>query len=92
MDQRVERISALLREAAETHHIVYRISDGEDPDWASWYSNWLTSLSELGDLLGGDVVRSHLTHDLVALDRAYTAESPSEDWERWYADRLLAGT
>ena len=39
----------------------------------------------------GDPV-DRLTHDLVALDRAYTAESPSEAWERWYANRLLAGT
>jgi hypothetical protein len=29
------RIAALLHEAAETHHVVYRITDGEDPDWAS---------------------------------------------------------
>ena len=27
-----ERIAALLHEAAETHHVVYRIVDGEDPD------------------------------------------------------------
>ena len=29
------KISALLHEAAETHHLVYRITDGDDPDWAS---------------------------------------------------------
>ena len=32
-------ISPLLHEAAETHHRVYRIADGEDPDWASWYAD-----------------------------------------------------
>jgi hypothetical protein len=36
-----ESISALLHEAAETHHIVYRIVDGDDPDWVSWYADWL---------------------------------------------------
>ena len=30
-------IAELLHEAAETHHVVYRIVDGDDPDWASWY-------------------------------------------------------
>ena len=30
-------VAALLHEAAETHHVVYRIVDGVDPDWASWY-------------------------------------------------------
>jgi len=29
-------IAALLQEAAETHHRVYRITDGTDDDWASW--------------------------------------------------------
>jgi hypothetical protein len=31
------KVADLLHEAAETHHIVYRISDGTDPDWASFY-------------------------------------------------------
>ena len=30
-----DRIEALLHDAAETHHIVYRIVDGDDPDWAT---------------------------------------------------------
>jgi hypothetical protein len=53
-------ISQLLHEAAGTHHRVYRMADGEDPDWASWYADWLISLSELPDLLGTRPVRSEL--------------------------------
>ena len=82
------RIAALLHEAAETHHTVYRIVDGDDPDWASWYADWLLDLSELSDLLGARPVRSHLVHALVELDRRYTAEEPGEPWEDWYAGRL----
>jgi hypothetical protein len=82
-----DRISALLHEAAETHHVVYRITDGDDPDWASWYADWLLNLSELPDLLGARPVRSHLVHALVQLDRDYTAEQPGEPWEGWYAAR-----
>ena len=81
-------ISALLGEAAETHHVVYRIVDGDDPDWASWYADWLLNLSELPELLGTTPVRSHLVHALVQLDRDYTAEKPDEPWEEWYAARL----
>jgi len=81
-------VADLLREAAETHHVVYRITDGDDPDWASWYADWLLDHSELPDLLGARPVRSHLVHALVALDRAYVTESPSERWEDWYAARL----
>jgi hypothetical protein len=82
------KIEALLREAAETHHVVYRITDGDDPDWASWYAGWLLELSELSELLGRSPVRSHLVHALVQLDREYTAERPDDPWEAWYAARL----
>jgi hypothetical protein len=82
------RIAELLHEAAETHHVVYRITAGEDPDWASWYADWLLRLSELPELLGSTPVRSTLVHALVQLDRDYTAESPDERWEDFYAARL----
>jgi len=83
-------IRDLLREAAETHHVVYRIVDGDDPDWASWYADWLLDHSELPEVLGHAPVRSHLVHALVQLDREYTAAQPDEAWEDWYAARLEA--
>ena len=83
-----DRIAALLHEAAETHHRVYRITDGDDPDWASWYADWLLTLSELPDVLGRRPVRSHLVAALVELDRDHTVSAPAEPWERWYAGRL----
>jgi hypothetical protein len=82
------KIAELLHEAAETHHVVYRITDGEDPDWASWYATWLVDLSELPSLLGGRPVRSHLVHALVQLDRDYTRAGSDEPWEDFYASRL----
>ena len=89
MDDRVRKVSELLHEAAETHHIVYRITDGEDPDWASWYSDWLTRLSELPQLLGTEPVRSELTFMLVQLDREFGTERPGGAWEDFYAERLV---
>jgi len=88
-DDIVEGIRKLLHEAADTHHIVYRIVDGDDPDWASWYAKWLITLSELPDLLRTKPVRSDLVCALVGLDREYTATSPPEPWEAFYAPRLL---
>ena len=43
----IAAIADVLHEAAETHHVVWRITDGDDPDWASWYADWLLDLSEL---------------------------------------------
>ena len=89
MNETTREISGLLAEAAETHHRVYRITDGDDPDWASWYADWLLRLSELPRLLATTPVRSHLVHFLVQADRDYTAASPEERWHDWYAERLL---
>jgi hypothetical protein len=89
MSDEVERVAALLHEAGETHHIVYRIVDGEDPDWASWYADWLIRLSELPEILRGAPVRSELVYMLVTLDREFSASKPDEPWERFYARRLI---
>ena len=89
MTETAEQISRLLHEASETHHQVFRIVDGADDDWASWYAQWLIDLSELPDLLGTKPIRSELIYLLVSLDKQYTAEAPSERWETYYAGRIL---
>jgi hypothetical protein len=90
MNDQVSRIAALLHEASETHHIVYRIVDGDDPDWASWYANWLLNLSELPEILGTPPVRSELVWLLVTLDREYADKSPDVPWPEFYAERIVA--
>jgi hypothetical protein len=95
MTENEQKVSALLHEAGETHHSVYRIVDGADDDWATWYSNWLANLSELPDLLGTKPVRSELTYLLVRLDKEYVERKPDEPWEDYYARELVrhfAGT
>lgn len=89
MNDRLAAISALLTEAGETHHRVYRIVDGVDPDWASWYADWLIRLSELPALLGTTPVRSELVYALVKLDKDFAASAPSEPWEPFYARALV---
>lgn len=83
---RTTRVADLLHEAAETHHVVYRITDGDDPDWASWYADWLLKHSELPEVLGMAPVRSHLVHALVQLEREVGAAS---GWEALYAAEIV---
>ena len=83
-----QRIAELLEEAAETHHRVYRISEGTDDDWASWYATWLLDLSELPDELGVRPVRSHLVHALVQCDLDHRAARTGEAWPNSYAREL----
>jgi hypothetical protein len=89
MDERTEKVSELLHEAGETHHIVFRITDGADEDWASWYSNWLTAHSELPALLGGSTVRSHVTEVLVRSEREFAERGIEGKWEDYYAEQLV---
>jgi hypothetical protein len=83
------RIAELLHEAGETHHTVFRITDGADDDWASWYSTWLVEHSELPDLLPATPVRSELTYMLVSCDKEFTSESTGGRWEDYYAAKLV---
>jgi len=89
MGDPVDRLAAILREAAETHHQVFRIVDGEDPHWASWYADWLIRLPRLPEVVGVTPVRSELVYLLVRSDKQYTGQHPDEPWESFYAARIL---
>jgi hypothetical protein len=89
MKANITKVAELLHEAAETHHVVYRIVDGADDDWASWYGDWLVRLSELPQLLGAPMVRSELVYLLVRLDKEYVEREPAEPWETYYARAIV---
>ena len=89
MADTAQKVASLLHEAAETHHRVFRIVDGADDDWASWYGDWLISLSELPSMLDAKPVRSELVYLLVSLDKEYVARSRDEPWESYYARRII---
>jgi hypothetical protein len=83
-----QELGDLLHEVAETHHLVWKITDGDDPDWASWYADHLLRLTRFPDLIDKPVVRSELVYLLVKLDKDYSAQQPSERWEDYYAPKL----
>jgi hypothetical protein len=88
-EDRITEAAEVLHRAAETHHVVFGIVDGNDEDWATWYADWLVTLSELPEILGVTPVRSALTHALVQLDIEYAEQRPAEPWERFYAAALV---
>ena len=89
IDNRGHTIADLLHEAGEVHHVVFADTDGNDDDWATFYSDGLLTHTPLVKNLARAPVRSHLTRDLVACDEDYTAQRPDEPWPQWYAKRLL---
>ena len=89
MDEMTTELSELLHQAAETHHQVFAISDGEDLDWATWYADWLVNLSRFSDLVGAKPPRSEVTYQLVSLGKEYRQAGSTEAWEDFYAARLI---
>jgi len=88
MNETIINISRVLSQASETHHVVFALVDGNDPDWASWYSEWLLTLSELPKYLENKPVKSELIYMLVKLNKDYLKEKPEKKWEDYYAEKL----
>lgn len=89
-EDRAAEIADLLHEAGEIHHVYFADTDGNDADWATFYSQWLLERSALPSILGSKPVRSGLTRDLVDLDERYLDQSPGDPWPLWYAKELIA--
>ncbi|MEO7803254.1 MAG: hypothetical protein ABIS18_02135 [Actinomycetota bacterium] len=85
----VERVAEILLQAGETHHMVYQNVDGDDPDWASWYADWLINLSELPQVLGAAPIRSELVYLLVGCGKEFADGGGSGRWEEAYAKTLV---
>ena len=87
---RQQQIVDILNEVAEAHHMVYKITEGDHPDWASWYADQMINRSYLPDVLASVPVPSELVYLLVLCDKEYTAmENPSESWQEYYGRRIL---
>ena len=86
----VKEIADLLHQAGEVHHVYFADTEGNDDDWATFYSQWLLHRTRLPQLLARTPVRSGLTRDLVVSDEEYVTTNPGDPWPLWYAQRLIA--
>ncbi|HEY2475863.1 MAG TPA: hypothetical protein VGI19_13830 [Candidatus Cybelea sp.] len=90
MNDNAFKLAEILHQVGEVHHSVFADTDGNDDDWATFYSDWLLHHSALPKLLARCPVRSHLTRDLVELDEQYASQKGADPWSAWYAERLVA--
>ena len=84
------RVAALLHEVAETHHRVYRITDGADADWASWYAHWLAE--PVGAARRARPAAGAQRDDLPVgpAGQGSHRAGPDEPWDEFYARRITA--
>ncbi len=78
-----------LRDVGEAHHKAFKSVDGQDSEWAVWYSDWLISHIDILDVLPGIGTSDELVDILERLDREFAAEDRGESWEVFYARNIL---
>jgi hypothetical protein len=85
-----DQLAALLKKTGDAHHAAYEVTDGTDPEWASWYSGHLQAL--LGDGLGRPITRSEIVHLLCKAQMEQAADGSEEAWTSYYAKLILSET
>ena len=86
-ESRIKQLTDLFRETGEAHHQAFIETEGEDPDWALWYADYLHD--RLAPLLAAPITRSRLVFCLVATDDEHGAMDPDTPWPEFYARRIL---
>jgi hypothetical protein len=76
-------LAALFREAGSAHHQAFAGTNGDDPDWPSWYSLYMGP--RLEQLLGRPFEVQQLTQDLKAMDAQHRSGGGQEPWPEFYA-------
>lgn len=88
MTEQSGRIAELLMQTGHAHHQAFIEVNGEDPEWAKWYADYL--YERLPSILGTVFTREQLTEILVALDQKQKSEAPDAKWPAYYADELIS--
>ena len=87
MDERVQSLASLLTDAGRAHHQAYLETNGDDPDWAIWYADYL--VDKLPEHLGTRLHRSNIVYLLMHLSYLQPLDAPQAAWPRYYARYLL---
>lgn len=82
-----DALVALFKEAAEAHHQAYLATDGVDPDWPSWYAEYL--IEPLRQRLSAHFTCSELVYLLVLVDKELQLRAPGANWATYYARFFL---
>ena len=76
-------LATLFREAGSAHHQAFTSTNGEDPDWSSWYARYVGP--RLEQLVGRPFEAHQLTQDLEAMEAALRSGGGEEPWPEFYA-------
>lgn len=82
------QLAALFREAGVSHHRAFAATNGADPEWPTWYAEFLAP--RLAALVGRSFSVPEMADLLRRWDREHAASPARESWPEFYAQSLLS--
>ena len=87
-EDRISGLAELLMETGHSHHEAFLATDGADPEWPLWYSQYLQN--KVGAFLDGNPTRSEIIHSLLNAEEAYSSQNADQSWTLFYAGFLIS--
>ena len=84
-DTKQSQLTELFLQAGHAHHQAFLDTDGDDPEWALWYANYLKE--SLPRLLGVEMNQGRMVYELVRM--ADEAGASDKHWSELYAEDLI---
>jgi NAD(P)H-hydrate epimerase len=84
----INELANLLNEAAEAHHKAFAATEGVDPDWPTWYADYL--LEKMQQMLNAKFTKSELIYLLVSAEKKNGVIAPGAYWPRFYARFIIS--
>ena len=82
-----EQLADLLIETGKAHHEAFIETDGEDPEWPSWYARYLQP--KLKTLLSQELTESEIVFWLIGADRSHANEKSEAPWAVYFSKHIL---
>jgi hypothetical protein len=86
---RQEELAALFREVGAAHHRAFASTNGDDPDWPTWYAEYL--VPRLQKFFRRPFDPRATADYLQTLDAEHRALGGQEPWPEFYARFFLGG-
>jgi glutaredoxin len=86
-EAKLAQLADLFRQTGEAHHQAFLATNGDDPEWALWYAEYLHEKVE--PFLAAPITRSRLVFCLIGAADEHRATESHVPWPEYYAQRFL---
>ncbi len=85
---RLSGLAALLVKTGHSHHEAFLATDGADPEWPLWYSQYLEG--RIDSFLDVHPTRSKIIQCLLNADEAHSSHGADQPWQDSYAEFMYS--